>query len=290
MRRVSFWAAILLVTVVSPAPAQEVAPTQFFPIVARTSGAGQPPTQWVTDLVINNLSGHAVNVGLQFFPAGQPNAIDPNFPIRITLGVRETVLYDDVLSTFFGYDRNVTGMLLVTCDPGFMLASGNQYSDRILATTRTYNVGSPEGTFGQTVPSLRAMANAFSGQSFVTGAVNNSRFRSNLGIANLSLQTATIHFRVMTGVAQILAQGTRTLNAMTVGQWSFSQLGVGQVEGALTVDLWLDPDDVMPDPCLSPWPNMFMAYVSKVDGNPEGTGDAEFLYATPVQMLNCEDP
>jgi hypothetical protein len=288
MRRISFVAAILVLTLVGSAPAQEVAPTQFFPIVAHTAGAGQPPTQWATDLVINNLSAHTVAVGLQFFPAGQPNAIDPNFPIRINLSVRETVLFEDVLSTYFGYDQNITGMLLVTCDPDFMLASGNLHSDRILATTRTYNVGSPEGTFGQTVPSLRPMANAYSSQSFVTGARNDSRFRSNLGIANLSLQTATIHFRIMRGRAQILSQGTRTLDAMTVGQWSFQQLGVGQNDGAMTVDLWLDPDDVMPNPCLSPWPNMFMAYVSKVDGNPEGTGDAEFLYATPVEILDCD--
>jgi len=287
MRRFVLLAAVFSLVVVGQARAQEVAPTQFFPIVAHTVGAGQPPTQWVTDLVINNLSGHGVAVGLQFFPAGQPNAIDPNFPIRINLGIRETVLFEDVLSTRFGYNRNITGMLLVTCDPDFMLESGNESSDRILATTRTYNVGSPEGTFGQTIPSLRAMANAFAGQSFVTGARNDSRFRSNLGIANLSLQTATIHFRIMIGKAQILAQGSKTLYAMTVGQWSFSQLGVGINEGPLTVDLWLDSEDAMPNPCLSPWPNMFMAYVSKVDGNPDGTGDAEFMYATPVRMLDC---
>lgn len=287
MHRRFFVVAVLVLIVAVSAHSQEMAPTQFFPIVAHTTGAGEPPTQWATDLVINNLSAHTVAVGLQFFPAGQANAIDPNFPIRIDLSVRETVLYEDVLSTYFGYDRNITGMLLVTCDPDMMLASGNQYSDMILATTRTYNVGSPQGTFGQTVPSLRPMANAYSGQSFVTGARNDGRFRSNLGIANLSLQSATIHYRILIGQARVLAQGTKTLPAMTVGQWSFFQLGVGRFEGAMTVDLWLDPDDVMPDPCLSPWPNMFMAYVSKVDGNPQGTGDAEFLYATPTQTLSC---
>ncbi len=33
---------------------------------------------------------------------------------------------------------------------------------------------------------------------------------------------------------------------------------------------------------------MFIAYVSKVDGNPDGTGDAEFIYAAPNDPYDCD--
>jgi len=46
---------------------------------------------------------------------------------------------------------------------------------------------------------------------------------------------------------------------------------------------------VFPDPCATQFPNMFIAYVSKVDGNPDGTGDAEFIYAAPTDPYRCRE-
>jgi len=153
MRRISLLAAACVLILADPASAQSVARTHVFPIVAHNEGAGQPPTQWATDLVINNLRARTVVVGMQFFPMGQANEIDPSFPNRISLDVRETVMFEDVLSTRFGYDESITGMMIVTTDPNLMPGTGNSDNDKIVATTRTYNVGSPQGTFGQTVPS-----------------------------------------------------------------------------------------------------------------------------------------
>jgi hypothetical protein len=62
---------------------------------------------------------------------------------------------------------------------------------------------------------------------------------------------------------------------------------VDVTEGPLTVELWMSEADVLPDPCATQFPNMFIAYVSKVDGNPQGTGDAEFIYAAPTEPYNC---
>lgn len=59
--------------------------------------------------------------------------------------------------------------------------------------------------------------------------------------------------------------------------------------GPLTVELWLDPASQTPDPCNVDFPNMFVGYVSKVDGNPDGTGDGEFIYAAPTDELDCPD-
>jgi hypothetical protein len=72
-------------------------------------------------------------------------------------------------------------------------------------------------------------------------------------------------------------------------QWSFASLGVGKNNGPMTVDLWLDSASATPNPCDADMPNGFMAYVSKVDGNPDGTGDGEFIYAVPGEIEFCDD-
>ena len=33
---------------------------------------------------------------------------------------------------------------------------------------------------------------------------------------------------------------------------------------------------------------IFVAYATKVDGNPSGSGDGEFIYATPLDSLDCD--
>ena len=108
-----------------------------------------------------------------------------------------------------------------------------------MATTRTYNVGDPDGTCGQTVPSLPHTISIFPRpiMSFVTGARNDSRFRSNLGIVNPSIVSITVHYRVLIGNAVILKEGSKTLKPFSMRQWSFGSLGVGEYEGPMTVDL-----------------------------------------------------
>lgn len=275
-------AAALLLT--APAGAQEIAHSQFFPILARTAGVGG--TQWVTDLTVHNMTDQELSVGVQFLESDQANVFNPSFPDRFTLAPRETLLIPDVLHELFGFTSDVKGAMLVTVDPS--LISTNPEGAEILATTRTYNVGDPAGTFGQTVPALSRSINASATTSVVTGAVNSSRFRSNLGIMNMSLLTELrVNYRVLDGDGGVVAEGMRTVDPASVKQWSFQQLGVPKRDGALTVELWMHPDDVLPDPCATNFPNMFMAYVSKVDGNPDGTGDAEFIYAAPNDPYSC---
>jgi hypothetical protein len=123
-----------------------------------------------------------------------------------------------------------------------------------------------------------------------TGARNDDDFRSNLGIVGLSLfEEIQVHYRIQAADGSVLAEGVKTIPTATVRQWSFAQLGVGHVPGTLTVELWLDPASQTPDPCNVDFPNMFVGYVSKVDGNPDGTGDGEFIYAAPTDELDCLD-
>ena len=88
----------------------------------------------------------------------------------------------------------------------------------------------------------------------------------------------------MTADGTVVVEGSKEIWILGMNQWSFGSLGVGTVEGPLTVELWLDPDDMDDDPCAAPIPTGFLAYISKVD---EGTGDAEFLTAAPVVPYMC---
>jgi hypothetical protein len=263
--------------------AQEISDTQIFPVVARTAGAGG--TQWVSDVTIHNLEDHALVVGIQLFPADQANTFNILFPDRFTLAARETRIIEDVLSSVFGYTSNIKGVLVMTVSEDFIPA--NPEDSDIVAVSRTYNVGSPEGTYGQTVLSPAEVVLAGNSEPVVaTGARNDGLFRSNLGIVSLSILSGiTVHYRILDEDGVVLAQGLRQIPQATMKQWSFEQLGVGQVEGALTAEVWLDPASVSPDPCNADFPVELVGYVSKVDN---GTGDAEFIMASSTSPLECD--
>ncbi len=272
-----FLTALILSGAVS---AQEVEGVQFFPIVARTAGVGG--SQWVTDLTIHNLQDESITVGLHFFPANQANTFDTTFPDRVTIGPRETRLLEDVLSGVFAHSTDVKGALLVSADQDMI--PGNPEDTQIVATTRTYNKADPAGTYGQSVPSLDTAART-EAPVVATGARNDAQFRSNVGVVNLSLfGSITFRYRVLGSDGTTIAEGSRSVPKLSVKQWSLAQFGVGSVEGSLTVELWLDPQDVSPDPCDEPL-NSIIGYVSKVDN---GTGDAEFLYAAPTEDIDCD--
>jgi len=283
--RIGLLALAIVLFAGSPLSAQEIAHSQFFPILARTAGVGG--TQWVTDMTVHNLTDEDLIVGVQFLEADKANIFNPSFPDRFNIAPRETLLIEDVLNTLFGFDTDIKGSMLVTVDTAMI--SDNPAGAEILATTRTYNIGDPAGTYGQTVPAIGWIINAAATTSVVTGVINSTRFRSNLGIVSMSLLASIrVHYRVIDGDGDNVAEGMKTLQPASVSQWSLQSLGVPKSDGPLTIELWMDPSDVLPDPCVTNFPNMFMAYVSKVDGNPDGTGDAEFIYAAPNDPYDCQ--
>ncbi len=282
-----FGLAMLALLAAMPVSAQEIAHTQFFPILARTSGAGG--TQWVSDLTVHNVEEADLEVGIQFLEADQANIFNPSFPDRFPIAAGETLLIEDALNELFGYDTNIKGALVVTVSNQLLGAGTNPENAEILATTRTYNTGDPAGTFGQTVPAIGRVINAAPTKSIVTGAVNSTRFRSNLGAMNMTfIDTLRVYYRVLDGAGGVVAEGMKTLLPASVSQWSFQSLGVPKQNGPLTVEMWMHPDDVLADPCAANFPTMFIGYVSKVDGNPDGTGDAEFIYAAPEDPYDCD--
>lgn len=273
---------LLLPMVVS---AQQVESTHIFPGAARL--AGQPPSQWVSDITVNNLQSFDIVVGFLFLPERTQHAFQDLFippGQRFTLGPRETRMFQDVLQTVFNID-NQKGLVLVTCEPEMLQLPPAADELHIVASMRTYDVSSPQGTYGQSIPSNNFILNTSGQQSFLTGAVNDDDFRTNLGLANVSLDGVRIHYRIFSATA-IVAQGFRDLRSLENKQWSFSQLGVGNVQGPLTVDLWLDPDDVR-DPCVDMMEGGtgFAAYASKVDSR---TQDAEFFWAASAWVSEVE--
>ncbi len=279
--------AILALAAALPVSAQEIAHTQFFPILARTAGAGG--TQWVTDMTVHNHSDNDLVVGVQFLEADKANVFNPSFPDRFPIGARETILIQDVLNELFGFETDIKGGMVVTVDPQLVPGSGNPVGSEIIATTRTYNTGDPAGTFGQTVPATGKVINAAPTKSVVTGVINSTRFRSNLGAMNMTfIDDLRIKIRVLNAAGEeVVPVKEKTLFPASVSQWSLQSLGVPKADGPLTIELWMHPDDVLADPCATNFPTMFIAYVSKVDGNPDGTGDAEFIYAAPNDPYDC---
>jgi hypothetical protein len=268
------------------AGAQEMADVQFFPGVARLAGA--PPSQWVSDVTVYNPNGYDTTVGFQFLREKQEHEIfdilvPPHQQYQLAPG--ETRLFEDVLNTVFGITSDTKGGLLVTCLDDLMQGTSNGEDAVILATMRTYDVSSPVGTYGQTIPANNSVTNSSGWVSTVTGARNDDRFRSNIGVVNLSQESVSFAFQFKRSNGDVVVQNTRRMEALEVNQWSFDKLGVGSVEGPLTVEVWIDSWGSENDACLSfdEGGLEFFVYVSKVDSD---TQDAEFMYAAPPPELD----
>ena len=286
---------VLLFGIVAPGAAQMVNETQFFPVVAHTSGAGDPPTSWRSDLTVHNPMDGQLEVGVLYFESG--NVTEPGtYMLTLTLDARETRTVEDIVATLFGITNNSKGSLLLQCDDSMFPL--NPDGSVMLATTRTYNVGSEVGTFGTAVPTVQfsdAFLNGGQSISLITGVNNDENFRSNLGIVHFSFAAVpiTVHYQFLDQNGSPIpgASGSKDLDAFDMNQWSFKKLGVPSViEGPLTVELWLDPEDIPGDLCEIEEDDyvVFVAYATKVDGNPTGSGDGVFIYATPLERIECD--
>jgi len=285
---------VLFFGMVAPGAAQMVNETQFFPVVAHTSGAGDPPTSWRSDLTVHNVMDAELTVGIMYFRSGQIPEWDGTYAVTLTLQARETRTVEDLVATLFGITANSKGSLLLECDDSIF--PSNPDGSVMLVTTRTYNVGSEVGTFGTAVPTVQfadSFLNGGQSVSLITGVSNDEDFRSNLGIVNFSFAEVpiTVHYRFLDEDGTVIASGSKDLDPFDMNQWSFRKLGVPSViEGPLTVELWLDPEDIAGDLCEIDEDDfvIFVAYATKVDGNPTGSGDGVFIYATPRDRLECD--
>lgn len=280
----TFVALALSAALASPAAAQ-LAENHLVQVVAHTQGSGTPPTFWRSDVAVFNPNLATVAVGFAFFPEATANTPITSFPTshRRVLEIGESVLLEDILRTMFGYTNNIKGALIVSSSRNFF--PDNPDDAPVLVSSRTYtanDAGGTFGTYGQTVTTSLSFLSASPQPSWATGARQDGQFRTNMGIGNGSAEQIRVNYKIFDQAGTMVAQGTKTIQPLSMGQWSFANLGVDNREGVMTVSFQLDPEYVTANPCTAADPATFWAYVSKVDGNPAGTGDGEHIQATPT--------
>ncbi len=273
--------AIALLAV--PAWAQMAVPVHIVPVVAKAQGAAG--TDWRSDLSISNLSDATVTVGLAYFPEKQDNVWTMTFPKTVDLGPGETSVVQDVIGSLFPeYGSATKGPLLVMVEN----ATGGTTSPRLAVTSRAYNAADPDATYGQTVPSTQLGIVSGEGVSVMTGVAQNSRFRTNIGIVNLSGTLYPVpgavrlkaRIRIYDEAGNLRYDGVREVEKLSLRQWNLKDdFGIDNLDGG-RVEVSVDPSSEGYDPCAVSFGFMgsaaapaLIAYYSKVDN---ATGDAEF--------------
>ncbi len=274
---------VLALALAGPAAAQMASPVHLVPVVVKASGyAG---TDWRSDISISNLSDATVTVGLAYFPGGRDNTWTMTFPVTLQLAPGETRLVQDVIGTLFPEQGSSTkGPLLVMAEN----AVGGTTSPRLAVTSRAYNAADPSATYGQTVPSTQLAVVSAEGVAVMTGVTQNDRFRTNIGIVNLSSRLLPTpgfprlkaRIRIYDGSGTLLHDGVREVESLSLRQWNLERdFGITDLQDGL-VEVSVDPSTEGYDPCAVSFGFMgtasapaLVAYYSKVDN---ATGDAEF--------------
>jgi len=263
----------LCLALAGSAGAQMVSPMHIIPVIAKAQG--EAGTDWQSDLAVSNVSAVAVTVRAAFFREATNNQFLYDFPVNVNVQPGETLMVADVLGTWFpSQGNNTKGVLFLLGEP----AGGGSEDEVLLAvSSRTYNNADPNATYGQTVGS--GLFNLVFGQgtSVLPGVRHDDRFRSNVGVVNLSPLAATLLVTTYDTTGAQRAQVTKTVESFSLRQWSLDSLGVSSLGGG-RVEVEIDPATITWDPCDPQYvpglaPGLFLAYLSKVD---QATGDAEF--------------
>ena len=223
--------------------------SMIVPVVAHT--AGNNGSFWKTDVHV-------------FAPPPSTAPVILNLDFR---GMRKSLVID--ATTFVARDiltsvtSEETGGILRISGVGFVPPS---------VWTRTYNTSSG-GTFGQAIPAVAPVpaTNASSSSPLILGGIeDNNRFRTNLGMANLSDTDLTVR------IDAIRRNGIVGTAQVVVPAASLVQLALGP----------LVPGVTGPDPCglrITPKnSNALYAYASVIDAV---TNDPTFIGAIPEDEL-----
>jgi hypothetical protein len=148
----------------------------FIPGVADLTNAA---ASWRSDVRIFNPSGTTSNVTLTFYPQGNPGGAVSK-PLSIPPG--RVIALDGILQSFFEVN-NAGGMLRVF----------SATPQPLVVTARTYDQ-KPVGTYGQFIPGISVLDAVGTGERSLQllQVEESARFRSNLGLAELSGQPATV--------------------------------------------------------------------------------------------------
>jgi len=270
--------AAVVLSLATPAFAFLASPVHIIPVVAKVKG--QAGTDWRSDAMMSNVSDGTLTVGIEFFRENQNNTFTGSFAKTITLAPGETRTVEDVLGSHFPAEGNTKGMLLVMVTD----STGPESEAGLALTTRTYNAADPARTYGQTIPSNFFGMVFGLGRSVITGVRNDSRLRTNIGVANLSPTATSALLKFYNSTGALITEVTRSVPAMSLAQWKVSDLGVNNVRDA-RVEIQVDPSMGTFDPCSGSFGSfgffgaILMPYFSMVDN---GSGDAVFGYGQLV--------
>jgi hypothetical protein len=268
----------IILSLAAPAFAFLASPVHIIPVVAKVKG--QAGTDWRSDAMMSNVSDGTLTVGIQFFRENQANTFTGSFAKTLTLAPGETRTVEDILGSLFPSEGNTKGMLLIMVTD----SSGPEEEAGLALTTRTYNAADPSKTYGQTIPSNFFGMVFGLGRSVITGVREDSRFRTNIGVANLSPTATSALIKFYNSAGALISEVTRSVPAMSLAQWKVSDLGVNNVKDA-RVEIQVDPSMGTFDPCSGSFGSLgffaaiLMPYFSMVDN---GSGDAVFGYGQLV--------
>ncbi|HEV8432826.1 MAG TPA: hypothetical protein VGR95_05385, partial [Thermoanaerobaculia bacterium] len=167
---------------VQPVQASQVSAQRY--IVPGMAEIVSPFSNFHSDMRIYNGGATSVNVTPTFFPqGGSPITVAP-----ITIGPGQVKAYDNVLPTLFNVTNGGGSVLLTTTDKSSLVATG-----------RTYSYDSHNGTFGQFIPGVSPGTGIGTGDKplQLLQLEQSSQFRSNIGITELTGNTATVKLTII---------------------------------------------------------------------------------------------
>jgi hypothetical protein len=257
--------------IAAAAQAQFVSPVHLVPVVAKTAGAAG--TDWMTSMAISNVSASPAPMMALFFKEKQANSLFGVPTHQFTVGAGQTITVQDVLGTWFPQQGNTKGALLL------LPSDGGEEGPNLAVMTRIFNNANPAATYGQAIPSSFVNLIIGRGTAVLTGARQDGAFRSNVGVVNISLTTISVIITTYNASGAQVAQVTKSVEPLSLRQYSMSELGVTTLAPAGRVEVTVDPATITWDPCdqdptgLASAFAMFMSYISRVD---QSTGDSEF--------------
>ena len=157
------------------------------PGIAQATG---PNANWRSDVRLLNAGDAAVPATITFYEQGNPT------PRSVTVNVNagQMLVFDQALQSLFGLDNSSGGALSVTT-PG---------NSKLVATARTYNL-TANGTYGQFVPGVMVSdgVGVKDRALQVLQAESSDRFRTNLGIVELTGNPVTVEISAYTPDSKI---------------------------------------------------------------------------------------
>lgn len=171
------------------------------PAIGHLDGANG--TRFRSDLYLYNPSTASRSVTLQ---AQSWNVTEPARTFSLTLLPNEARLIPDALFTLF----NKSGIARLR-----YTSFGD--SNGVRVTSRTYTVDAEGATYGFLMPPLNEFQHASGGETLeILGTRHDPRFRTNLGLVELSLPTGNPVLQTSTVTIELVTSGGRMLDRFTV--------------------------------------------------------------------------